>query len=427
MSGSATTRRQPFGDNPRVGARGSETERRILEAALDVFGEKGFSEARVEFITERAGCSRPAFYQYFSSKEEVFWKLAGDVGRELVALGRSLKPVTPDRSGINALAEWMNEFTDLFVAYTPVFVAFQAATHDQIETARTSSSVGNRLDLALLKAFGVHDDPQQRALASGMAAVIIRCTFYWRALAATGAMERERLISGLSRATHRLFFGLIDGVNIEGGPRPHPSSDTAPKLVAPPLTDDGSDLRPRGFATRQRILDAGASVLPVRGYHNARIDDIVSAADVSHGTFYRYFPDKDAFFRALAEQATAQMIPLLDRLPLNDDSEALRAWLHDWFESYRTNGGVITTWQEMQESRGELVEYSQDVGAKILFGLVDVLDHHGHDDALFDALVLLALIERLPYRAYTLGFTSADDAIDAGVTIIRRSVLGFAA
>ena len=53
-------RRPPFGTNPTVGERGSDTRRRVLDAALEVFGEEHYSEARVEQITERAGCSRPA-------------------------------------------------------------------------------------------------------------------------------------------------------------------------------------------------------------------------------------------------------------------------------------------------------------------------------------------------------------------------------
>src|SRR5215211_5043483 len=75
-------RRAPFGSNPRVGERGADTQRRILEAALSVFGGVGYSEARVELIAEAAGCSRPAFYQYFSSKDDVFWVLAAELGRE---------------------------------------------------------------------------------------------------------------------------------------------------------------------------------------------------------------------------------------------------------------------------------------------------------------------------------------------------------
>jgi AcrR family transcriptional regulator len=36
----------------------------------------------------------------------------------------------------------------------------------------------------------------------------------------------------------------------------------------------------------QRLLDAGVEVFAARGYHAARVDDIVKVAETSHGTFY---------------------------------------------------------------------------------------------------------------------------------------------
>ena len=99
MDGTSIVRRPPFGSNPLVGERGSDTQRKILGAALEVFADVGFNEARVELITKRAGCSRPAFYQYFSSKDDVFWQLAGQLGHEMVQLGHRLDPVTPDADG----------------------------------------------------------------------------------------------------------------------------------------------------------------------------------------------------------------------------------------------------------------------------------------------------------------------------------------
>jgi AcrR family transcriptional regulator len=44
----------------------------LLDAALDVFFEKGFSAARLEDIAARAGVSKGTVYLYFSSKEDVF-------------------------------------------------------------------------------------------------------------------------------------------------------------------------------------------------------------------------------------------------------------------------------------------------------------------------------------------------------------------
>jgi AcrR family transcriptional regulator len=47
----------------------------LLDAALDVFAEKGFAAARMEDIAARAGTAKGTIYLYFPSKEAVFQAL----------------------------------------------------------------------------------------------------------------------------------------------------------------------------------------------------------------------------------------------------------------------------------------------------------------------------------------------------------------
>ncbi|MEJ7582608.1 MAG: TetR/AcrR family transcriptional regulator [Acidimicrobiales bacterium] len=241
MDGTSIVRRPPFGSNPLVGERGSDTQRRILGAALDIFAEVGFNEARVELITKRAGCSRPSFYQYFSSKDDVFWKLAGRLGHEMVELGDQIGTITPDAEGVAALARWIGEFTTLYEAHAPVFSAFQAASRDHQPLALGSSSISHRLGNALLRAFG----PDGRAgdtLATGAVAILIRCNFYRLAMA--GTVERQRLIDGLAQIVHRLFVGPVDGVNTERASSARGRRRAAP-APEPPTADHDRALRPR--------------------------------------------------------------------------------------------------------------------------------------------------------------------------------------
>ncbi len=53
-----------------------------------------------------------------------------------------------------------------------------------------------------------------------------------------------------------------------------------------------------------------------------------------------------------------------------------------------------------------------------------MLEERDFGDPATDALVLLALIERVPYSVYTLRFSTADEAIESMVTILRRGFLG---
>jgi AcrR family transcriptional regulator len=419
-AGTSVVRRPPFGTNPLVGERGNDTRRRILAAALEVFAETGFNGARVELITERAGCSRPALYQYFSSKDDVFWQLAGEVGEEMVELAQQLPKVTPDTEGLAALTAWVDAFMELHATYAPVFSAFQAASRDHQPTARRSSAISDRTGDALLRAFGTRRTKRTGTLVTGLVAVLIRCSLYAEHL--TGAARRRPLVDGLAQLLHRTFFGRIDGVNVtrppgQGGRR---AAGAAPDLPEP----GGRPLRPRGEKTRQRLLDAGASVLPSRGFHDARVDDIVEAAGVSHGTFYRYFAHKDDFFRVLAEASVNPMVEMLDDLRPGADEGELRAWLRDWFDVYEGNGGVISTWQEMR-TRDDLAAFSQQVGLAVIARLSRVLEPRGFGDPDIDAVILLALIERIPYSVFTLRFADRDGAIDAMVTVLHRGFMGF--
>jgi AcrR family transcriptional regulator len=419
MDATSIVRRPPFGSNPLVGERGTDTQRRILVAALEVFADVGFNEARVELITERAGTSRPAFYQYFSSKDDVFWKLATQLGHDMVELAEQLGSIAPDATGLAALADWIDDFMRLYEAYEPVFTAFQAASRDHKPLARSSHGISDRMGDALLRAFGTRRSSRNASLATGLVAVLIRCSFYSESMA--GPQGRRPLVDALAQLTHRLFAGPIDGVNVVRTDASASSASAGPPPALP--TAAGRVLRPRGEKTRQRLLEAGATVLPARGYHDARVDDIVEAAGVSHGTFYRYFENKDDFFRVLAEGASARMIELLDAFDAGADPTELRRWLRDWFTTYESNGGVISTWQEMRAD-DDLASFSQQVAASVLGRLVRVLESRGFGDPVIDAIALLALIERLPYSVYTLQFADQADAIEAMITILRRGFMG---
>jgi AcrR family transcriptional regulator len=400
-----------------VGERGSDTQRRILNAALEVFGEHGYAEARVELITEKAGCSRPAFYQYFSSKDDVFWALAGQLAKAMVAQAKRLEKVTPDAAGLAHLTAWLVEFMDLHEAWSPVFAAYQAATRDHEPEARGSADVSDRTGVALLRAFGVPQTAANHRIITSLVAVIIRVSFF--AEQTPSGMTRDPLVEGVAQLLHRVLEGPIDGVNVV---RSGPSRKRRVTVALPDPATSDRDLRPRGEKTRLRLLEAGAKVLPARGYHDARVDDIVEAAGVSHGTFYRYFSNKDDFFRTLAEGASARMIDLIDRLQLDAEPTELRAWLQDWFAAYAVDGGVISTWQEMQTNE-ELAAFSQQVAASVFTRLVRMLDRRDFGEPVVDAVSLLAVLERVPYSVYTLGFATEADAIESMIPVIRRGLL----
>jgi AcrR family transcriptional regulator len=168
----------------------------------------------------------------------------------------------------------------------------------------------------------------------------------------------------------------------------------------------GRELRARGQRTLVRLLDAGATVFAARGYHAARVDDVVKAAKTSHGTFYLYFSSKEDLFRALAEDAASAMVALArelpDLTPTDDGYGELHAWLERFTDLYERYGAVIRTWTEaeMVESEigrigDELVsEFSRQLALRVR-AAAPTLDHR------VAATALVAMIERSHYYLQT--------------------------
>ncbi|PRZ43028.1 TetR family transcriptional regulator [Antricoccus suffuscus] len=52
--------------------------------------------------------------------------------------------------------------------------------------------------------------------------------------------------------------------------------------------------KPRGAATRQRIVTAATELFSARGYHGTGVAELLEVAQVSRGSFYHHFDDKEA-------------------------------------------------------------------------------------------------------------------------------------
>ena len=77
---------QPRQRGPKFRRRADARPDEVLDAALDLFIEKGFAATRVEEIARRAGLSKGAVYLYFSSKEAI---LEGLIRRAIVPIAES--------------------------------------------------------------------------------------------------------------------------------------------------------------------------------------------------------------------------------------------------------------------------------------------------------------------------------------------------
>ncbi|MBC7497595.1 MAG: TetR/AcrR family transcriptional regulator [Sphingomonadaceae bacterium] len=74
-----------------------------------------------------------------------------------------------------------------------------------------------------------------------------------------------------------------------------------------PATVDKAPRTDRGRRTLRAMLDAAAGEFGERGFHDASIARITARAGVALGSFYTYFESKEAVFRALVNDMSAQV------------------------------------------------------------------------------------------------------------------------
>lgn len=100
-------------------ARGEATRRKLMSAAEEEFGAKGFHVASVSSITTRAGVGQGTFYLYFRTKEEIFVTLVRDIGRNLrkqmrEAAGNTADRMEAERRGMEAFFAFAFEHPGLY-------------------------------------------------------------------------------------------------------------------------------------------------------------------------------------------------------------------------------------------------------------------------------------------------------------------------
>lgn len=73
---------------------------------------------------------------------------------------------------------------------------------------------------------------------------------------------------------------------------------------------------------RAELLRAARDVFVTKGFHDAKVDDIVARASVAKGTFYLYFPDKRSVFAELVDGLFKRLGQAILRVDTSSDVEA---------------------------------------------------------------------------------------------------------
>jgi AcrR family transcriptional regulator len=119
-----------------------ERRLQILEAALVVFGQKGFHAANVSDVAAQAGVSQGTIYWYFESKDELLeaalLSLVEDIGQSAV---KALEQCSTASEKLRSLADSMVGLADVAEGLFTMFLEFWASSARREEAGQLWTDV----------------------------------------------------------------------------------------------------------------------------------------------------------------------------------------------------------------------------------------------------------------------------------------------
>jgi AcrR family transcriptional regulator len=190
-------------------------------------------------------------------------------------------------------------------------------------------------------------------------------------------------------------------------------------------------LRSQGRKTMRKLLDAAMVVFARRGYHAARVDDIVKLAKTSHGTFYLYFSNKEDLLRALAGEA-GEVVAALDTAlgPVGPNDQGwleLRRWMDGFSEAWQRYAPVLRAWTDLAMSDAELSAQGQVAAGGVALTLARRIVETGPQpgiDANAAAEAVVAMVDRFHYMRQFTGEPIDASALDTLTTMVHRALFG---
>jgi AcrR family transcriptional regulator len=415
MTDPPITRRASYGpSSPDVGARGVHTRQRITDVSLRLFGELGYFDTSVDAIAKAADISRATLYQYFSGKDEIFLELLDDCGNAMMRVVRRIGPLGSDAVGVDNLNWWLGEWRWVFEKYETLFFQWTAIAAADV---RARHRFQERLR-------SYHDRIAERLVSSGIEGV----TPLVAAVVMTVLVHRLNLLMHSQFAYGREATPAIDALtvflqlflfpetphealaSIGITPSVEASADShrAPKRSSPSqqlasFDDRVEGLSKRAVKTVETLIASGLNQFRARGYRRTSVDDIIEAAGVARGTFYKYFSDKADLLAAATAQTHLAASHLAEQIadvdPCDSNAE-LQECLLRYIEFTDLYSGCIDAWEDATTDNEPVLAYGADSLALIDGAISAMLSRRPLRypiDPTICALIVRALVTYLPH------------------------------
>lgn len=299
--------------------RGTRTRDTLLEHAATVFTRKGFHGTSVAAVCRAAGVANGSFYQYFTTKREVFDAIVEEAREGLeTAASEARDP-----------ADLCNRLFDFFEGHGASFQVFREA--EFLEEADASRAFYRPVVASIRKLLGT-DEAAAWALLGSATFTALHYAL-WRGSTVPSPV--------------RLAFAdlALHGLSPVGAPSGARAELPPPR---PRAADEPGDRRAE--RTRSALVTAARHLFAERGYAATKIADVTGAAGVALGTFYVHFRSKRELLAHLVDDIRGLLTARVQEVSsgVDDRLEVERRNLLAFLDALTRNGDIYRIVREAE-------------------------------------------------------------------------------
>ena len=263
-----------------------DKRQKILDAAESIMSAKGRT-ATISEISAAAGVTDAILYYYFKNKEDLLFSVTQEhLGVALEKLEEQLQGIMDPASQISKLIWFQLYYHDTHRDYANLLL-FEC---------RSSKSFMEHSGYNLIKRWSAIG---RKIIKKGVA---------------DGSFRKDLSLSVVRDAV----FGLVDIENIQSmaakeTPQANTDLEAILDLVLPMIRADASEASLKEDKA-DRILNAAQNVFGDNGFQNATVQEIAKAAEVSEGTIYEYFKNKESLLFSALKRQFRNNLELMDEL-----------------------------------------------------------------------------------------------------------------
>lgn len=262
-------------------------KQQILIAAEKIISEKGPNGSNISEIAQGAGVQDSIIYKYFKGKEDLLFTIPFERMKDVIAhLNEHLQGIRDPESRLRKMIWFHLVYNDTHRDYIRL-VLLECRSNKNFYQHEAYNLIRKYAGIMLSI---LEDGVKRQVFRSNVNMRLIRDIIFgvldWECLSGLAAHEIEDSVSDLED----IMTFILPMIRIQ--------TETL---------DTKSD-------KSTKILKAAEKVFSEKGYNKGSIFDIAKMADVSEGTIYEYFKNKEDLLLTIAEQRFGEYIDALEEV-----------------------------------------------------------------------------------------------------------------